>query len=406
MNQSTEEAARPRAALTLLLVALSAFGPMSMDIYLPALPEMTRIFATDVSGAQLTLSSFTATFAVAQLFYGPLSDRFGRRPLLLAGLGIYLLGTLLCVVTRSLDTMIAARILQAVGACAGSVLARAVVRDLYSRERAAHMMSFLAASMAIAPVIAPVIGGWLVQFSWRWDFGVMLLFGAATLAGSWVLMGETNRHLDPRALSARRMVEAFAMLLRDPVYVCNSLAVTFVFISLYSYISLSSFVVIDVLGVPVDQFGFFFGGPVLAFMAGSMIATRLAHRAPIERTIRIGVAIGVLGAVAILVCALLRIQTLTTVVVPVAVMAFAQGLVLPNSIAMALQGHPTIAGSASALLGFVQAGVGAFAGWLAGLLHNGTTLTLACFMAGGWAAAALTHLVLLRFARRAKASGA
>jgi len=405
VNSPPHEAARPRASLTVLLIALSAFGPMSMDIYLPALPQMTRIFATDVSGAQLTLSSFTATFALAQLFYGPLSDRFGRRPLLLAGLGIYLAGTLACVVTGSLDTLIGARILQAVGACAGAVLSRAVVRDLYDRQRAAHMLSFLAAAMAVAPVIAPMLGGWLVQFSWRWDFAVMLVFGLGTLAGSWALMGETNPHLDRHALGVGRMLSSFAVLVRDPVYVCNSLAVTFVFIGLYSYISLSSFVVIDVLGMSVEHFGFFFGGPVLAFMAGSTIASRLAHRAPIERTIRIGVAIGVLGAAAILALAVLRVQTVAAVLVPVAVMGLAQGLVMPNSVAMALANHPTIAGSASALLGCVQTGIGALAGWVAGLLFDGSTLTLALFMAGGWAGTALTQVALLRFARGATLSG-
>ena len=400
MSQTTEPA-RPRAGLTFLLIALSAFGPMSMDIYLPALPAMTRIFATDVSGAQLTLSAFTATFAVAQLFYGPLSDRFGRRPCLLAGLVIYIVGTVLCLLTSSVGTMVAARILQAVGACAGAVLSRAVVRDLYAREKAAQMLSFLAAAMSVAPVVAPVLGGWLVRFSWRYDFVVMLVFGLGTLAGSWVLMGETNRHPDPRALDLGRMAETFGMLLRDPVYLCHSLAVTFVFISLYSYISLSSFIMIDIIGLEPQFFGLAFGAAVLAFMVGSTVATRLAHRVPIERTIRVGVGIGALGAVVMFVCASLGIETLAAVLIPVALTALAQGLVLPNSVAMALSGHPTVAGSASALLGCVQAGIGALAGWLAGLLHNGTTMVLACFMLGGWAATVATQVALARLPRKA-----
>jgi len=243
-----------------------------------------------------------------------------------------------------------------------------------------------------------------VQFSWRYDFAVMLAFGVTTLAGSWKLMAETNRHRDPLALNPWRMVETFGTLLRDPLYVCHTLAVTSVFVGLYAYISISSFVVIEVLGVPVEDFGYAFAGPVACFMAGSTIATRLAHRVPIERTIRVGTVLGILGGAAVLTCALLRVHTVAAVVGPAAIMAFAQGLVLPNSSALALHGHPKVAGSASALLGFAQLGVGSLGGWLAGLLYDGGTLTLALFMAGGWAATGITQLVLMRVARRRAAA--
>lgn len=387
---------RASLALTVLLVALVAFAPMSMDIYLPALPEMMRALSVDVSGAQITLSAFTGTLALAQLFYGPLSDRFGRRPLLLAGIGIYLAATLLCLTARTIDTLVAYRVLQAAGGCAGAVLARAAVRDMYGREQAARMMSLLSAAMSIAPAVAPVVGGWLVPLGWQANFVVMAGFGAAVLAGTWLLMHETNKHMDPEALNPWRMVETFTLLTRDRIFVGNGLAVTFAFVSLYAFVSISSFVVIGVLGVRPDHFGYCFAAPVLCFMVSSTIASRIAHRVPIERTIRVGVAIGVLGGLVMLILSLSGVQTVAAVIVPAAAMAFAQGLVLPNSSAVALSGHPRIAGSASALMGMVQAGLGAIAGWLAGLLQHGTTLTLAAFMAGGWVVVALIHLTLLR----------
>ncbi len=367
-----------------------------MDIYLPALPEMMHALSVDVSGAQITLSAFTGTLAVAQLLYGPLSDRFGRRPLLLTGVGIYFVATLLCLTAHNIDTLVAWRVVQALGGCAGGVLARAAVRDMYGREHAARMLSLLSAAMAIAPAIAPIAGGWLVPLGWKSSFVVMAGFGAIVLAGTWFLMGETNKHMDPEALDPWRMLDTFGRLLRDRIFVGNGLAVSFVFVSLYSFVSISSFVVIGVLGVRPDHFGYSFAGPVLCFAVGSTLASRLSHRVPIERTVKTGVAIGLVGGLAMLALALSGVQTVAAVIVPAAVMAFAQGLVLPNSTAVALSGHPKVAGSASALLGAVQAGLGALAGWLAGTLQHGTTLTLAAFMAGGWTATALVHLTLLR----------
>jgi DHA1 family bicyclomycin/chloramphenicol resistance-like MFS transporter len=396
--------ASPR--LTALLVTLVAFGPMSVDIYLPALPEMVRVFGTTVSSAQLTLSVFAGTVGVAQLVYGPLTDRFGRRPVLIGAMVLYTVGSLLCLSAQTIGMLIALRIIQAMGACAGPVVARAVVRDLYAREHAARMMAVLAAVVSIAPAVAPIVGGWLLNFGWRANFVVMVLFGLGVLTASWIILGETNRNLDGNALRPWRLVQIGAQLLRDPIFVGNTLSVGFVFVSLFTFVSLASFVLIDVLRVRPDHFGYAFAVTVGAFMVGSTISARLAHRTPLERTIRIGVAIGVASAAAMLILALFGIQTLAAVIAPVTGMSLAVGLVLPNSTAVALAGHPTVAGSASALLGAVQMGSGALAGWVAGQLFDGTTMTLACFMAGGWFATGITQLAMWRHARRAKTSGA
>jgi len=220
------------------------------------------------------------------------------------------------------------------------------------------------------------------------------------LAGSWLILGETNKNPDPHALRAWRLVETARTLARDPIFVGNTLSVGFVFVSLFSFISLASFVLIDALGVRPDHFGYSFAVTVAAFMVGSTTSARLAHRYPLERTIRIGTAIGVISAATILILALFGVHTVAAVIAPVTGMSLAVGLVLPNSSAVAMSGHPRIAGSASALLGAFQMGSGALAGWVAGELYDGSTLTLACFMAGGWAAAGLTQVAMWRIARR------
>jgi MFS transporter, DHA1 family, multidrug resistance protein len=372
---------------------------MSIDIYLPSLPEMTRVFATDVSGAQLTLSVFAAIIAVAQLVYGPLSDRFGRRPVLLAGVSVYVVGSVLCIWAGSITALIAFRAIQAAGACAGPVVARAVVRDLFGREQGARMMALLAAFMSVAPAVAPMVGGLLIAWGWWSNFAVMALFGALVVTSSWLILAETIKEPDPLALRPMRILTAMHTLVGDRTFIGNALATGFVYISLFSYVSLSSFVVIDVLGVRPEHFGYAFAAPVLCFMTASTLAARLSHRVPLERTIRIGVALGAVAALVMLAFALLHIQTIATVVGPVAVTMFGVGLVLPNSTAVALSGHPRIAGSASALLGAMQMSMGSLAGWIAGELFDGTTLALAAFMAMGWIVTAAIHLTVLRHQR-------
>ncbi|HEY1720467.1 MAG TPA: multidrug effflux MFS transporter [Magnetospirillaceae bacterium] len=393
--------ARATPALTALLVALVAFGPMSVDIYLPSLPEMTHVFNTDVSGAQLTLSVFAATLAAAQLFYGPLSDRYGRRPVLLGGMVIYTIGGLLCLSSTSITALIVFRAVQAFGACAGPVVARAVVRDLFGREQGARMMAMLAAFMSVAPAVAPMIGGLLIKIGWWANFVVMAGFGVVVFTTAYFILGETIHERDPLALRPARIVTAAKTLFRDRVFAGCAFATAFVYVGMLSYVSLASFVLIDVLGVSPQHFGYFFAVPVACFMTGSTVAARLSHRVPLERTMMIGIGIGLISGIVILALALFKVQTVAAVIGPVALTMLGVGLVLPNATAVALSGHPRIAGSASAWLGAMQMGVGSIAGWIAGELFDGTTLILAVFVALGWTVTAVIQQTVLRRARPA-----
>ncbi len=386
----------PNRPNILLLVALTAFGPVSTDLYLPSLPDMTRVFATDVSRVQLTLSAFIAGFAVAQLILGPLSDRYGRRPVLLAGIGFYLAASVFCLFAPSIGMLILGRFLQALGGCAGPVLARAIVRDSYPRHEAARVLSTMASIMALAPAIGPFIGGALqAGFGWRANFVVFVLFGAGLLAAAWRLLEETNRHPDSRASHPLLMLENYAALLANRRFLGYTLTLSLAFAWMFSFISGSSFVLIGSLGVKPQYFGFCFIAVVAGYMSGSFTAARLSARIGIERMIGFGVLLGICGGAVLAGLAWAGVATVPAVVAPVSVMFFAAGLTLPNSTAAALAPHASIAGSASALLGFVQMAAGALAGWLVGRLHDGTTLPMAGVIAGAALGAFLAHQLLV-----------
>lgn len=365
-------------AVAALLTAVVAFGPASTDLYLPSLPAMVRHFRTDVSQVQLTLSVFVAGFAVCQLLYGPLSDRFGRRPVLLAGIVTYIVASTLCVFAPTIEWLMAGRFLQALGACSGPVLGRAVVRDVYPREQAARFLSYQASAMALMPAVAPIIGGWVsVWFGWHANFVLMALFGLALLPAVALMLAETNQHRDPHALRPYRIFRNYGRVLGDRRFLGPSLTMAFSFCGLFSFLSASSFVLIDVLGVEATRFGFAFACVVIGYITGTFISGRLGRRLGAERLVRAGVWLGVASAAVLAALAWGGIETVVAVVAPMSVYFMACGLVLPNSTAAGIAPFPTMAGSASAMIGFVQMSTGAVAGWAVGKLHDGTTVPMA-----------------------------
>ena len=201
---------RPESpVVTVLLTALVGFGAISTDLYLPSLPAIGESFGSTTAEVQLTLSVFLVGFAVSQIVYGPLSDRFGRRPVLIGGVAIYLLATLACLAAGSIGLLIGARFVQAVGACAGVVLGRAIVRDIYGREGAAKMLSYMGVAMALAPALGPILGGILqVLFGWRANFLVLAIFGGVCLLGVLLVLPETNRWRDPAATDPARLIRS------------------------------------------------------------------------------------------------------------------------------------------------------------------------------------------------------
>jgi DHA1 family bicyclomycin/chloramphenicol resistance-like MFS transporter len=384
-------------AVAVLLTALVAFGAISTDLYLPSLPAIGREFASDTGEVQLTLSVFLAGFALSQVVYGPLSDRYGRRPVLIGGLGLYVAASFACMVAPGIELLIAARFLQALGACAGVVLGRAVVRDVYGRERAARALSYMSMAMALAPALGPILGGFLqVWFGWRANFLVLASFGTGCLLGVFLLLPETSPQRDPAATSAAQMARNYLLLAKDPVYLGYVLVTAFAYSGIFAFISGSSFVLIEVLGLSPDRYGLCFAAVVVGYMVGTFASGRLSLALGLERLMLAGALIGLAGGALALSLALAGRLDVAAVVAPVFLFMIGAGLMLPNAIAGAIAPYPMMAGTASAFLGVVQMGVAAALGIAVGQLHDGTARGMTGALAAVALGALLAHLLLVR----------
>lgn len=364
-------------AAAVLLTALVAIGPLSTDMYLPALPQMTQALVADVGTVQLTLSVFLAGFAVAQLLYGPLSDRFGRRPCLLAGIGLYVVASGASALATDIESLIAARFVQAVGACAGPVIGRAMVRDVHTPERGARMLAYIGSAMATAPLIAPSLGAVLtVRFGWNSIFVALTATGVVLLLAAAALMPETNRQLDAEATRPSRMLERFRLLLRSKTYVAYTTANACVFGGLFAFISGSSFVFIDFLGVPTEWFGACFGTAVAGYIVGTALTGRLVMRIGIRPMLRAGALLAGLAGGILAGLAWTGIASVAAILVPMFAYMIGMGIAMPTAMAGAIGPFPHMAGAASALLGFVQMSVAALVGLAVGQWDDGTQIPM------------------------------
>jgi DHA1 family bicyclomycin/chloramphenicol resistance-like MFS transporter len=382
----------------LLLAALTSLGPLSTDMYLPTLPALKLEFAADVGRVQLTLSLFLVGFAVTQLIYGPVSDRLGRKKPILFGLALFVVGTLSCTFAWSIEALIAGRFLQALGACAGVVLGRAVVRDLFTRERAARMLAYLGMAMSFAPMIAPTVGGYLqLALGWKSVFVAQAVFGLILFVLAWRKLPESNQSPDPHALSPRRMLRNYATLLTSRRYVGFALAVAAGYAGLFSWISGSSFVLIDVYGVPSQHFGLYFAGICLGYIVGTLTSARLGMRLGLERMMIIGTGVIALGGVGMLALVLLHLDGPLALLAPMMVFTVGLGFVMPQGQAGALSPFPQMAGSAAALMGSLQFAIAAIVGAIGGHGFDGTAFPMALSLAlSGLVSAGAYHFIARR----------
>ena len=266
-------------ALTVLLALLTGLGPLSVDMYLASLPSIGRLLGAPASQVQLTISFYLIGFACAQLLYGPLSDRHGRRPVLLAALSLYLVASLACALAFSIETLIAARFMQAVGASGAIVLARAVVRDMFEGSRIGREMSRMAAIMALAPLVAPLLGGVLeTLFGWRSNFVALFCFGAVGWLMIWFLLPETLRQRAPEPVSFGSTLRSYRRFLGNPSFVCHLGIVACCLCGLFAWISASAFVVQDIYGYSAMAFGLAFAVSACGYLAGTAVAARFVMR--------------------------------------------------------------------------------------------------------------------------------
>ena len=373
---------RARLKLIVILGALSAFGPLSRDLYLPGLPELTDDLGASTSAGQLTLTAALLGLAVGQLLAGPASDALGRRRPLVVGVAAYVVCSALCALAPSVLTLTGLRFVQGLAGGAGIVISRAIVRDLHSGVAAARLFSALLLVNGLAPVLAPVLGGQLLPVtSWRGVFGVLALIGAALLAAAVLGLRETLPPERRRPGGLTRTLATFALLGRDRSFVACALAQGLAFAAMFAYIAGSPFVLQDVYDLSPAAFSACFAVNAVGLVSAGQLSGRLAGRVAPATLMGCGCGLSAVGGVALLAGQAAGGVALVGVLVPFFLAVSAIGLVVPNGTALALEDHPQIAGSASALLGLGQYALGAVAAPLVGVAGEDSVVPLACVMA-------------------------
>lgn len=387
--------------LTLVLGALTAFGPVSMDLYLPALPELARDFDTHESNVQLTLTACLVGLAVGQALAGPISDALGRKRPLLIGVAVYGAASAACAAAASLGLLTAARLLQGFAGAAGIVIARAVVRDLYSGVEAARYFSLLMLVTGVAPILAPFVGAQLLHLtSWRGLFVALAAYGVALIAAVALWVRETLPEERRVTGGARQTARAFRIVARDRDVIGYSLACGFMFAAMFAYISGSPFVLQGVYGLSPAEFGVAFGVNSIGIVTASQLGRRLLLRYSERRILGTALAFATTAGLALLGASWLELG-LAGVLVPLFCVISCIGLVFPTATSLAMANHPDLAGTASGLLGVLQFVLGAVTAPLVGLAGTDTAVPMAAVIAALTVAALLAFRVLPRPVRAA-----
>ena len=378
--------------LIVLLAAAAAMGPAAMQILLPALPVISETFAVSNDIAQLTLSLSMLAIAVGTLAYGPLSDKYGRKPIMLLGLAITLAGSVFCWLADSIELLIIGRFIQAFGAAVGLVLSRAIVRDLYGANDAARVIATLVMVMVVIPMLSPALGGeMMARFGWQ---SVFIMVAALTVLIAVLLL----KHL-PETLAepvpfegVGSMLSTFAGLFESRAFCGYAFCVTFVSVIFFSFISAGPEIMVSVLKRPPTEYGYYFIMIPLGFMTGNYVARHFGGKTDMNRMIALGACIAIAGIGLAIALQLLGYRHPMALFAPVALAVFGNGVTLPNAQAAAINEFPKYAGSASGLTGFLQMAFSAVAAQIVALIFNGTVYPLLILMFG----AAVLSLLSIR----------
>lgn len=388
--------------LVLVLGSLIAIGPLTIDMYLPALPAITADLETTSAAVQLTLTGTLAGLALGQLLIGPLSDAVGRRPPLLAGIALHILASLLCVVAPTVQVVGVLRVLQGLGVAATSVVAMAVVRDLFNGAAFARLFSRLMLVMGAAPILAPTLGSALLRWSdWRGVFVALAVFGLLLVVVAAVGLRETLSPERRRHGGVAAVGRDYRALLRDRTFVGLVLVAGLAMAALFAYVAGSSFVFQERYGLDEQQFGLAFGAGAVGLITATQLNVRLLRRYTPQRILVTALTVGTGAGLVLVSFAATGVGGLPAVLASLWVVLAAAGLAMPNAPALALSRHGEAAGTAAALLGAVQFGVGALAAPLVGVLGTGS-VAMAAVVAGGMAVALVVLLTVVRPARLAE----
>lgn len=393
----TASQAQQQVRLIVLLGVLVAFGPLSIDMYLPALPAIAADLAAPVARIQLTIGGFLAGFCGGMLLYGPLSDRYGRRPVLLIGLCLYVLASLACAAAQTAEQLIALRVLQAMGGGAATVMARAIVRDAFPLTEASHVLTLMQQITMIAPLLAPLLGGWmLLMAGWRSLFLLLALIGAASLAVVALRLPESHPPSGRSDITLGKAFRAYGHLLQHLPTMGYSLALGLSFGAMFAYITGSPFVYIQYFGVAAQHYGYLFGLNIVAIVLFSQLNRYLLRRHAIDSLLQWQCGVVALAGLALW---LLGAHSLWLTVLPLLFSVGMTGSIGPNAMARLLQLHADRAGAVMALAVSGQFGCGMLASALVASLFDGSPRAM-CLLVMACGVVAWLSLQLIRFSRK------
>ena len=385
----------PSRSLLFLLVALTALGEVSTQLIIPGLGAIEHALQAPQGSALMALSAFVAAFGLGQLLFGPLSDRIGRRPVLIGGLTLYVVATLAMLLVTDIQQFIAARVLQGLGACAALVLARTVVRDVWKAE-AGPALALTMIGMLYAIVVAPIAGGLLIKLlGWRAPIALALVIGSLVLLLALLFFRESNHHLDPRAAHWRTLGGQYLDLLKGRQYRAYAVALACTYGAMFAVIAGSSAVFINLLGFSSLEYGLNFGLIVSMLIVGSTYTRRNIQRLGPQRIVAMGVTMVAVGGVAALAIYLVFGLSVVGLDIPIALLTLGGGLVLPGSVTGAVMPNAHRAGLAAGLMGFAQMFGATCSGLLLSQLRDGSAAPMIVIQAG-FALSALVAFQLLR----------
>ena len=391
LAHASQAVTRRRPSL-ILLALVTAIAPAALHMLVPALPMLAAVFEAAPGAVQLVLTLFLAGIACGQLVYGPLSDRFGRRPVLLAGLTLFLFGTVLCGLAWSLPALLVGRTLQALGGCAGMVLGRAIVRDIYDRERSASALATIMMVMSLAPSLSPAIGAYLAQWvGWRADFVLLGAVGAAVLALTAVKLEETHA---PASANFVTMIAASVALLRSATFLSFVFATAFTSASWFTFLAAAPYLLAERLHQPPSLYGVMILLPMVGYIIGNASVVRLSVLLGSSRLFVLGLALSLASGVMLAFWCLADL-TPWALFVPMAISSIGNGMSQPSGVAAALSVYPRIAGAASGLMGFAQMIIAALGTLLLGLLPRGSVVAMVAVVGSSLALALFCGLLTL-----------
>ncbi len=366
------------APLLILITAYLMMQPLSTDLYLASLPSLASGFGVSTSTVQLTLSLFVTGFGCAQLIVGPLSDRFGRRPVLLYGLALYVIASALCGLAQSIALLIAARFLQALGCCSAVIVARAIVRDAYAQQDGVRVIARASTWFSLAPIFGPILGSYLqVAFGWRAAFAALGIFSACLLAITFLLLPETNVHKNPRATDLSGLLGNYRLVLGSREFWAHALPGALSYGSIFSFISGSSFVLIRILQVPTEWFGYCFAFGVSGYMWGTILCRRMLPRRGAARTFRVGSAVSLAAGLLFLCAVTAGAGHWSLVSIAMFLTMCGHGINFPIAQSGSVSPFQQQAGTAAGLMGALYMLVALLVGSVVGATVNGTLYPLA-----------------------------